>query len=360
MGADLAARPLVAGGALAVQATEARGCVAGSITFHDVDGVILTEHARKTRDQRRSQGPKFECGGQSPRGAIEMNAREQWQECGGVVKRPFTAAARVRVLGATALRGGSERARGTRDRAFRAELSNLARITRKYVGRVVAGATRLAGLLALVSLVLAGGASVAEGSARGGRNETGGAVSTVGWVGAPSNRTGLPRSARLARRAVFLADVWVERAGGARREGLPQARCSFCRTRATAWTVAALGRADVLAQLAHWALQAACASLVRVVGTGCARNAACLHQAGDADGKVCPGRTQEWMNGRSWAVLSAAVALATTSVLLLFARVAEVASRARVRTAGEVHYGQTQRRWRDPQAERAVNGGTLP
>eukprot|EP00964_Phaeocystis_antarctica_P061664 scaffold36864_cov63-Phaeocystis_antarctica.AAC.2 len=186
------------------------------------------------------------------------------------------------------------------------------------------------------------------------------AVSTVGWVGAPRNRIGLPRSARLARRAAVLAAVWVERAGGAQRERLPQARRSFCRTRAAAWTVAALGRADVLAQLARRASQAACASLVRVVGTGCARNAACLHQAGDADGEVCTGRTQEWLNGRSWAVLAAAATLATTSVLLLLARVAEVASRAHVRTAGEVHWGQGQRRWRDPQAERAVDDGIFP
>eukprot|EP00964_Phaeocystis_antarctica_P055728 scaffold32801_cov66-Phaeocystis_antarctica.AAC.2 len=150
---------------------------------------------------------------------------------------------------------------------------------------VRAGLAGNARLLALAGLVLAGGAFVAEGSARGGRNESGRATSTVGWVGAPSNRTGLPRSARLARRAAILTAVWVERASGARRERLPQARRSFCRTRATAWTVAALGRADVLAQLARRARQAACASLVRVVGSGCARNAACLHQTGDPDGK---------------------------------------------------------------------------
>eukprot|EP00964_Phaeocystis_antarctica_P025895 scaffold14560_cov60-Phaeocystis_antarctica.AAC.6 len=217
-----------------------------------------------------------------------------------------------------------------------------------------------AGLLALAGLVLARGAFVTEGSARGGRNEAGRAVSAVGWVGAPRNRIGLSRSARLARRAAILAAVWVERAGGARRERLPQARRSFSRTRATAWTVAALGRADVLAQLARRARQAACASLVRVVGTGCARNAACLHQAGDPDGKVCSGRTLEWLNGRSRAVTAAAVALATASVVRLLARVAEVAKCARIRAAGEVPWGQGQRRWRDPQAERAVDDGIFP
>eukprot|EP00964_Phaeocystis_antarctica_P023483 scaffold13128_cov76-Phaeocystis_antarctica.AAC.3 len=215
-------------------------------------------------------------------------------------------------------------------------------------------------LLALTGLVLAGGAPVAEGSARGGRNETGRAVSAVGWVRAPRNRIGLPRSARLARHAAILAAVWVERAGGARRKRLPQARRSLCRTRAPAWTVAALGRADVLAQLARRAGHAACASFVRVEGTGCARNAACLYQPGDADGEVCPSRTQEWLCGRSRAVLAATVALATASVLRLLALVAEVASRALVRAASEVHWGQGQRRWRDPQAERAVDDGIFP
>eukprot|EP00964_Phaeocystis_antarctica_P003218 scaffold1714_cov57-Phaeocystis_antarctica.AAC.3 len=57
----------------------------------------------------------------------------------------------------------------------------------------------------------------------------------------------------------------------------------------------------------------------------------------------------------SRAVLAAAVALATAPVVLLLARVAEVASRALVRAAGEAHWGQGQRRWRDPPAERAVD-----
>ena len=137
-------------------------------------------------------------------------------------------------------------------------------------------------------------------------------------------------------------------------------RRSFCRARPTAWTDVALGRAGTLAQLARWARQAACASLIRVVGPGRARNAACLRQAGDPDGKVRTGRTQEWLNGRSWAVLAATVAFATASVVLLLARVAKVASRALVRTAGEVYSGQGQRRWRDPQAEGTVDGSIYP
>eukprot|EP00964_Phaeocystis_antarctica_P004983 scaffold2716_cov64-Phaeocystis_antarctica.AAC.8 len=177
--------------------------------------------------------------------------------------------------------------------------------------------------LALAGLIRACRAPVTEGSARGGCNEAGRAFSAVGWVGAPRNRIGLPRSACLARRAAILTAVWVERAGRAWRERLPQARRSLCRTKATGWT----------------ARQAACASLGRVVSPGCARNAAILHQAGDADREMCTGRTQEWLNGRSWAVLAAAVALATALVVCLLARVAEAASRALVRAAGEVYSG---------------------
>ena len=139
-----------------------------------------------------------------------------------------------------------------------------------------------------------------------------------------------------------------------------QTRRSFCRARPTAWTLAALGRAGILAQLARWARQAACASLIRVVGPGRARNAACLRQAGDPDGKVRTGRTQEWLNGRSWAVLAATVAFATASVVLLLGRVAKVASRALVRTAGEAHWWQGHRRWRGPQAEGAMDGSIYP
>eukprot|EP00964_Phaeocystis_antarctica_P030642 scaffold17321_cov70-Phaeocystis_antarctica.AAC.3 len=244
-----------------------------------------------------------------------------------------------------------------------------ARLARqRCAGALGAVRARLAGdarLLALAGLVLASGAPVAEGSARGGRNEAGGAVPTVGWVVAPTNRIGLPRSARLARRAVVLAAVWVERAGGARRERLPQARRSFCRTRAAAWTVAAHGRLDVLAQLARRAGGAARASLVRVVGPGRARNAACLHQAGDPDWQVCSGRTREWLNACIRAELAAAVALATALGVGLDRFVAIVASRALVRAAGEVLVFVSvcgrpdQRRWRDPQAERAVDEGIL-
>eukprot|EP00964_Phaeocystis_antarctica_P033493 scaffold18993_cov66-Phaeocystis_antarctica.AAC.3 len=221
----------------------------------------------------------------------------------------------------------------------------------RRAGTLGAVRSRLAGdarLLALVGLVLAGGAFVAEGSARGGRNEAGRAVSAVGWVGAPRDRIGLPWSARLARRAAILATVWVERAGGARCERLPQARRSLCRTIATAWTVAALGRLDVLAQLAHRAGGAACASLVRVVGTGCARNAAIFCQAGDTDADVRTGRTREWLNTCIRAELAPAIALATTSGVGLDRFVAIVASRALVWTAGEVHWGHDQWRWRDP------------
>eukprot|EP00964_Phaeocystis_antarctica_P094586 scaffold61261_cov66-Phaeocystis_antarctica.AAC.4 len=202
-------------------------------------------------------------------------------------------------------------------------------------------------LLSIVGLVRAGGAFVTEGSARGGRNEASRAVPAVGWVGAPTNRIGLPRSARLARCAAVMATVWVESAGGARRERLPQARRSFCRTKTTAGTVAALGRADIIAQLARRAHQTACASLVRVVGPGRARKAACLRQAGDPDG--------EWSRTCIRAELAPAIALATALVVGLDRRVTKVASRARVRTAGEVHWGQGQRRW-SPQTERAVNG----
>eukprot|EP00964_Phaeocystis_antarctica_P054637 scaffold32142_cov71-Phaeocystis_antarctica.AAC.1 len=75
MGAPLAARSRVAGGALgAVHATEAGGHPAGSVACLDVRGAVLTEHASQPRDQRRSEGPRFKCGVQSPRDAIEMEA----------------------------------------------------------------------------------------------------------------------------------------------------------------------------------------------------------------------------------------------------------------------------------------------
>eukprot|EP00964_Phaeocystis_antarctica_P155851 scaffold125221_cov75-Phaeocystis_antarctica.AAC.2 len=73
---------------------------------------------QRTRDQCRSQGPKFECGGESPRGAIEMNAGARWRECRSVVKRPFTAAARVIVNGTIALGGEAKRARFANNRAL--------------------------------------------------------------------------------------------------------------------------------------------------------------------------------------------------------------------------------------------------
>eukprot|EP00964_Phaeocystis_antarctica_P061508 scaffold36779_cov71-Phaeocystis_antarctica.AAC.1 len=261
---------------------------------------------------------------------------------------------KVARVGLRALTGAAE-VGGARVRAL------LARQRRASALRAVRA--RLAGdarLLALVCLVLARGAFDTKGSARGGRNEAGRAVSAVGWFGAPRNRICLARSASLARRAAILTAVWVERAGEARRERLAQARRSLCRTMATTWTVAAHGRFDAFAQFSHRACGATCASFVRVVGPGCARNAAIVHQAGDADRKVCSGRTQEWLNSRSRAVIAAVVALATASVFRLLARVAEVAKRALVRAAFEAHWGQGERRWRTPPAERAVDDGVSP
>eukprot|EP00964_Phaeocystis_antarctica_P084410 scaffold53140_cov64-Phaeocystis_antarctica.AAC.4 len=213
---------------------------------------------------------------------------------------------------------------------------------------VKAGLAGNARLLALAGLVRTGGASVTKVSARGVRNEAGRAVSTVGWFRAPRDRVGRPRSARVARRAAILSTVWVERASRARRERLPQARRACRRAVTTFWANAALDRADILAQLASWARGAARASLVRVVGSGFARKATCLRQAGDPD-------WEEWLSGRSRAVIAAAVALATASEALLLAGVAEVTRRAFVRTAGEGHRGQG--RWRDPQAQWAVDDG---
>ena len=80
-------------------------------------------------------------------------------------------------------------------------------------------------------------------------------------------------------------------------------------------------------------------------------------QAGDPNGEVGASRAWEWLSGSSGAVLAAAVALAGAGGALLLARVAEVAGRALVRADGEVHWGQGKRRWRDPQAERALDGG---
>ena len=65
------------------------------------------------------------------------------------------------------------------------------------------------------------------------------------------------------------------------------------------------------------------------------------------------------MAGINWAIIAAAAALAAASGVGLEARVAKVASRALVWTTGEAHWGQIQRRWRDPPAERAVDGSGL-
>eukprot|EP00964_Phaeocystis_antarctica_P164072 scaffold141467_cov124-Phaeocystis_antarctica.AAC.1 len=59
MGAALAARPRVAGGALgAVHAAEARGCAAGSVTCLDVGGAVLTKHARQRTGLTSIRGSK--------------------------------------------------------------------------------------------------------------------------------------------------------------------------------------------------------------------------------------------------------------------------------------------------------------
>eukprot|EP00964_Phaeocystis_antarctica_P040355 scaffold23068_cov70-Phaeocystis_antarctica.AAC.6 len=158
VGAPLAARPLVAGSALgAIHAAEARGHVPGNVACPDVRGPILTEHARhNARDQRRSEGPKFECGGQSPRGAIEMNAGEQWRECGSVVKRLYRAAAVVVVHGTIALGGETKRTRGANNRALGAVLSLLTRLATEAVRGVVARSTDHALAAAQEWLVRAG------------------------------------------------------------------------------------------------------------------------------------------------------------------------------------------------------------
>eukprot|EP00964_Phaeocystis_antarctica_P120969 scaffold84692_cov66-Phaeocystis_antarctica.AAC.8 len=81
MGAPFAARSFVAGGAFgAVYAARARGRVAGSVACLDVGGTVLAGHEANTRGRRRSEGPRFECDGQSLRGAIEMEAGARWRE----------------------------------------------------------------------------------------------------------------------------------------------------------------------------------------------------------------------------------------------------------------------------------------
>ena len=96
-----------------------------------------------------------------------------------------------------------------------------------------------------------------------------------------------------------------------------------------------------------------------VVGPRRAWDATFLHQAGDPDGEVCPRRTQEKLNGRIWAILAATVALAAALRVGLEACVAKMPRQALVWTASEVHWGQGQRRGRDPPAERAVDDGVL-
>eukprot|EP00964_Phaeocystis_antarctica_P000347 scaffold185_cov64-Phaeocystis_antarctica.AAC.4 len=276
-----------------------------------------------------------------------------WAEAPGRARRGCDASC----LGVEAWRGILAVAEATQSTAAPERASRA-----RHCGRCLSGAHGASGalearLLALVGLVRAGLALVARALAGAWLGSAGRTFPAVGWVGAPRNRVGLPQSARLAGRAAILTAVWVERAGGARCERLPQARRSFCRARATAGTVAAPDRADVLTQFARRARQAACASLVRVVGPGCARNAACLQQAGDADGEVCTGSTQEWLNACIRAEFAPAVALATARGLGLDRFVAIVASRALVRAAGEVHWGHDQRRGWNPQAERAVDDG---
>eukprot|EP00964_Phaeocystis_antarctica_P017685 scaffold9786_cov77-Phaeocystis_antarctica.AAC.3 len=138
MGAPLAARPLVASGALgAVHTAEARG--------YSTRGkhVISSDHRVPSSNVAGNSG-ESEAGACAIHVVTARCADDVVFRCGSVVERPFTAAACVQVLGATALRGGADWAGFANGHTRKAVLSNLARLTRKYVGRVVAGATSLA------------------------------------------------------------------------------------------------------------------------------------------------------------------------------------------------------------------------
>eukprot|EP00964_Phaeocystis_antarctica_P104172 scaffold69313_cov66-Phaeocystis_antarctica.AAC.2 len=162
VGAALAARPLVAGSALgAVHAAEARGCFAGSVTCLDVGCAVLTKHARQRAGVKSIRGSKGNSG-ESEAGACAIHvvtarcADDVVIRCGSVVKRPFTAAARVIVHGTIALGGGTKRARFANNRALGAVLSLLTRLTTKGVRRVVARSTDHALAAAQEWLVRAG------------------------------------------------------------------------------------------------------------------------------------------------------------------------------------------------------------
>eukprot|EP00964_Phaeocystis_antarctica_P028853 scaffold16256_cov75-Phaeocystis_antarctica.AAC.3 len=164
LGAPLAARPIVAGGALcAVNATEARGYVLRSVACLDVGGAVLTERKSNTRGQRQSEGPRFECvaishretpsrwrqghAGESEADACAVHvatarcADDAVSRCSSVVKRPCRAAAVVVVHGTSALGGEANLAGFANDRPLRAVLSNLARLAAEGVRRVVARST---------------------------------------------------------------------------------------------------------------------------------------------------------------------------------------------------------------------------
>ena len=101
-------------------------------------------------------------GGESEAGACAIHvvtarcADDVVFRCGSVVKRPFTAAARVQVLGATALGGETKRTRGANNRALGAVLSLLTRLATEAVRGVVARSTDRALAAAQKRLVRAG------------------------------------------------------------------------------------------------------------------------------------------------------------------------------------------------------------
>ena len=184
-----------------------------------------------------------------------------------------------------------------------------------------------------------------------------GAWHANGGISAARNRVGLACRTCNARAGVVCTYAWVVGTSRARLERQSQARRPCRGTVATLRAISAHGRVEILAQLARRTRKASRAPRVRVVSPRRARDATLCQQAGDADGKVCPGRARDRSNTRIRAVHAAAVALTTASGVDLEARVTKVAGRARVRAAGEVHWGQIQRRWPDPPAELAVDGG---
>ena len=155
MGSPLAARPLVAEGALgAVHAAEARQSAIESVAWFDVGGAVLTEHTQQHVSWQIRGRQRFECGGQSHREAPPRRRQGHGREgeagaraiheigitrlaadliIVSSVKRPCRAAAVVQFLGAAALGGGTERAWVTNDRACRTVFADLARLTRKNV-----------------------------------------------------------------------------------------------------------------------------------------------------------------------------------------------------------------------------------